>query len=157
MRKVDLAYRAATTEYALEQDKRMMGQKGLSSEKIAESVGNRFGVSIAHSTLRRKVNKQGQANVGKYRTGPVCRFGQKVYNALTGAFITMITLNQSGSNAELTQSQLSNSLSHLFDGDNDLDGDNESNSRRTSRKIAKGAALYKRLRNSTAAWTYVEK
>ena len=91
--------------------------KTLSSRAVAEEIGKQFGVAIAESSLRRKVNCQGESNVGKNPCGRTCQFGKAVYNALTGAFVTMLTLNQSGLKQELAQDQVALTLSNLFDDD----------------------------------------
>jgi len=101
-----LSYMEAYSLYKTEKVKKL----GLSSKKVANLMGNKYGVMVAPTTIRMMV-QQGATHPAKFiLQGSI--FKERI-QALKGAFVSMITLHQAGPENEISPTVMKATLFNL--------------------------------------------
>jgi len=130
-RKKMLAYMEAYGLYKSERVKNL----GLSSQKVADLMGNKYGVMVAPTTVRMMV-QQGRPILQS--TSYQGKFSRDEYNVLKGAFVSMITLHQAGPENEISPTVMKAALFNLLSAD-------------PTAKQSCGKNLFERLRKDCAS------
>lgn len=134
-RRTASAYNLAffTVKAEIENQKKT-GEKRRLTQEITESICQHYGVSVCASTINKKI-RSGAVMGEKLKPGPKSKyFSEEEYNALKGAFVTMIALRQAQNKPELKTSDMYAILGNLL----------------AEKKQTSGKNLYERLRKDCA-------
>ena len=96
------------------ENQKKTGEKRHPTREITESIGQHYGVSVCASTINKKISS-GAVMGEKLKPGPKSKyFSEEEYNALKGAFVTMIALRQARNEPKLKMSDMYAILGNLL-------------------------------------------